>query len=310
MTARIISGNDVSKQIYSELTGRITEFSQAHGHPPHLTVILVGNDPASEVYVRNKGKTAEKVGISSETIRLPAETPEAELLALVDKSNADHNVNGILVQLPLPKHINETRVLERIDPAKDVDGFHPINVGRMVVGEDDVLLPCTPHGIQEILVRSGVDIEGKHVVVVGRSNIVGKPVASILVQKKPHANATVTIVHTRTKDMGAITRLADILIVAAGTPGFIKADMVKPGAVVVDVGVNRVEAPGTEKGTKLVGDVDFERVKEVASAITPVPGGVGPMTIAMLMCNTLQAAKNQAKGGHTHTHPHPHAPKV
>ncbi len=293
MTAEIISGKEVSKQIYAELTGKIDGFKEKHGFPPHITVILVGEDPASQVYVRMKGKKAVKLGIGSETIVKDADISEEELLGIIDGLNADPKVHGILVQLPLPKHINETRVLERIDPAKDVDGFHPINVGRMLVGEDNLLLPCTPHGVQELLVRSGVDPEGKHVVVVGRSNIVGKPVAAILMQKKSGANATVSVCHTRTADMGEVTRTGDILVVAAGVPEFVKADMVKPGAVVIDVGVNRVDDPSEEKGYRLVGDVEFETVKEVASKITPVPGGVGPMTIAMLMSNTLQAAINQ-----------------
>jgi methylenetetrahydrofolate dehydrogenase (NADP+)/methenyltetrahydrofolate cyclohydrolase len=293
VTAEIISGKEVSKEIYGEMGDEIQAFSDKHNIPPFLTVILVGEDPASQVYVRMKGKKAAKLGIGSDTIRLPAETPEDELLGLIDKLNADNTVHGILVQLPLPKHINETNVLLRIDPAKDVDGFHPINVGKMLVGEDNLLLPCTPHGVQELLVRSGTTIEGAHVVVVGRSNIVGKPVAAILVQKKPGANATVTIVHTRTKNMGEICREADILIVAAGVPEFVRGEWVKPGAVVIDVGVNRVDDETSEKGYKLVGDVNFDEAKEVASKITPVPGGVGPMTICMLMKNTLQAAKNQ-----------------
>jgi methylenetetrahydrofolate dehydrogenase (NADP+)/methenyltetrahydrofolate cyclohydrolase len=293
MSAEIISGKDVSKEIYGELGGKIDAFREKMGFSPHLTVVLVGEDPASQVYVRMKGKKADKLGIGSDTIRLPAETAEDELLVLIDKLNADKMVHGILVQLPLPKHINETEVLLRIDPAKDVDGFHPINVGKMLVGEDNLLLPCTPHGVQELLVRSGTTIEGAHVVVVGRSNIVGKPVMAILIQKKSGANATVTMCHTRTKDMASVTQTADILVVAAGVPEFVTADMVKPGAVVIDVGVNRVDAPETEKGYKLVGDVAFDEVKEVASKITPVPGGVGPMTIAMLMTNTLQAAINQ-----------------
>ncbi len=293
VTAEIISGKEVSKEIYGEMGDEIQAFSDKHGIPPHLTVILVGEDPASQVYVRMKGKKAAKLGIGSDTIRLPVETPEEELLALIDKLNANKTVHGILVQLPLPKHINETNVLLRIDPAKDVDGFHPINVGKMLVGEDNLLLPCTPHGVQELLVRSGTSIEGAHVVVVGRSNIVGKPVAAILVQKKPGANATVTIAHTRTKNMGDMCRQADILIVAAGVPEFVPGDWVRPGAVVIDVGVNRVDDETSEKGYKLVGDVNFDEAKEVASKISPVPGGVGPMTICMLMKNTLQAAKNQ-----------------
>jgi methylenetetrahydrofolate dehydrogenase (NADP+)/methenyltetrahydrofolate cyclohydrolase len=294
VTAELISGKDVSKEIYGEMEGDIAAFIDKHGFPPHLTVVLVGEDPASQVYVRMKGKKADKLGIGSDTIVLDAGTSEEDLLALIDRLNADGKVNGILVQLPLPKHINETNVLLRIDPAKDVDGFHPINVGKMLVGEDNLLLPCTPHGVQQLLMRSGTPIEGAHVVVVGRSNIVGKPVAAILVQKKPGANATVTIAHTRTKDMAAMCRTADILIVAAGVPEFVRGDWIRPGAVVIDVGVNRVDDETEEKGYKLVGDVNFAEAVEVASKITPVPGGVGPMTICMLMKNTLQAAKNQA----------------
>ncbi len=293
MTAEIISGKEVSKEIYGEMEGDIKAFIDKHGIPPHLTVILVGEDPASQVYVRMKGKKATKLGIGSDTVRLDVETPEADLLALIDKLNADGKVHGILVQLPLPKHINETNVLMRIDPAKDVDGFHPINVGKMLVGEDNLLLPCTPHGVQELLMRSDTSTEGAHVVIVGRSNIVGKPVAAILVQKKSGANATVTIAHTRTKDMPAMCRTADILVVAAGVPEFVRGDWIKPGAVVIDVGVNRVDDDTREKGYRLVGDVAFDEAVEVASKITPVPGGVGPMTICMLMKNTLQAAKNQ-----------------
>jgi methylenetetrahydrofolate dehydrogenase (NADP+)/methenyltetrahydrofolate cyclohydrolase len=293
VTAELISGKEVSKEIYGELEGDINAFIEKYNIPPHLTVILVGEDPASQVYVRMKGKKAVKLGIGSDTIRLPDDTPEQDLLDLIDKLNADEKVHGILVQLPLPKHINETKVLLRIDPAKDVDGFHPINVGKMLVGEDNLLLPCTPHGVQELLVRSGTPIEGAHVVVVGRSNIVGKPVAAILVQKKPGANATVTIAHTRTKNMAETCKTADILVVAAGVPEFVTGDMIKPGAVVIDVGVNRVDDDTVEKGYRLVGDVNFAEASEIASKITPVPGGVGPMTICMLMKNTLQAAKNQ-----------------
>jgi len=296
MTAELISGKEVSKEIYREMEGDIKAFIDKNGFAPHLTVVLVGEDPASQVYVRMKGKKAAKMGIGSDTIVLDVETTEEDLLALIDKLNADDKVNGILVQLPLPKHINETNVLLRIDPAKDVDGFHPINVGKMLVGEDNLLLPCTPHGVQELLMRSGTSIEGAHVVIVGRSNIVGKPVAAILVQKKDGANATVTIAHTRTKDMPAMCRTADILVVAAGVPEFVRGDWIRPGAVVIDVGVNRVDDATKEKGYRLVGDVNFAEAVEVAGKITPVPGGVGPMTICMLMKNTLQAAKNQVDG--------------
>ncbi len=296
MTAELISGKEVSKEIYGEMEGDIKAFIDKNGFVPHLTVVLVGEDPASQVYVRMKGKKAAKMGIGSDTIVLDVETTEEDLLALIDKLNADDKVNGILVQLPLPKHINETNVLLRIDPAKDVDGFHPINVGKMLVGEDNLLLPCTPHGVQELLMRSGTSIEGAHVVIVGRSNIVGKPVAAILVQKKDGANATVTIAHTRTKDMPAMCRTADILVVAAGVPEFVRGDWIRPGAVVIDVGVNRVDDATKERGYRLVGDVNFAEAVEVAGKITPVPGGVGPMTICMLMKNTLQAAKNQVDG--------------
>ncbi|MDQ1372410.1 MAG: Bifunctional protein FolD, partial [Candidatus Thermoplasmatota archaeon] len=230
------------------------------------------------------------LGIHSETIRLPAETKESELLSLIDKYNADKKFDGILVQLPLPKHISEEKVLLRIDPSKDVDGFHPINVGKMVVGAESYL-PCTPAGIQELLVRSGNDPKGKHVVVLGRSNIVGKPITNILLQKAPGADATVTICHSRTHDLPSFSRQADILIAAMGVPNFVKADMVKDGVVVIDVGVNRINDPAAKNGTRLVGDVDFESVKAKAKAITPVPGGVGPMTITMLMKNTVKAAK-------------------
>ena len=260
------------------------------GIEPGLVVIIVGEDAASQVYVRKKGEACNELGICSETIRLPATTKEDELLSLIDKYNRDPKYDGILVQLPLPKHISEEKVLLRIDPGKDVDGFHPINVGKMVVGSD-CYLPCTPHGVQELLVRSGNDPAGKHVVVLGRSNIVGKPVACILIQKAKGADATVTICHSRTKNLAEITRQADILIAAIGSPQFVKADMVKEGVVVIDVGVNRINDPTAKGGCKLVGDVDFDAVKERAKAITPVPGGVGPMTITMLMQNTVHAAK-------------------
>ncbi len=293
MTAELISGTAISKEIKAELKEEVAAFTEKHGFPPHITVILVGDNPASASYVGMKEKTAKKLGMGSETIRLPAETTEEELLELLRKLNKDESVHGVLVQLPLPKHIDDKKVIETIDPVKDVDGFHPINVGRMLVGEKDVLLPCTPHGIQVMLMRSGVETSGAETVIVGRSNIVGKPMAAILVQKADGANATVTICHTRTKDMGEVTRRADILIVAAGVAEFVKGDMIKPGAVVIDVGSNRVEDDSLEKGYKWVGDVAFDEAKEVASKITPVPGGVGPMTIAMLMTNTIQAARLQ-----------------
>jgi methylenetetrahydrofolate dehydrogenase (NADP+)/methenyltetrahydrofolate cyclohydrolase len=287
MAATLIKGSEISKQIKEELKQEVARLKEKHNLVPGLATILVGEDEASKVYVGQKEKTCKELGIHSERINLPGNTTEAELLALVEKLNKDSRIHGILVQLPLPKHINETNVLYAIDPKKDVDGFHPVNVGKLMLGEPD-FIPCTPHGIQELLIRSGVKTDGAEAVVVGRSNIVGKPIANMLLQKKKGANATVTICHTGTKDLASHTKRADILIVAAGKPKTITADMVKEGVVVIDVGVNRLE-------TGLVGDVDFETVKEKAKAITPVPGGVGPMTIAMLMHNTVQAAKIQAE---------------
>jgi methylenetetrahydrofolate dehydrogenase (NADP+) / methenyltetrahydrofolate cyclohydrolase len=289
MTAQIISGTETAKQIREELKQEITELKEKHNLIPGLATVLVGEDPASQVYVGAKEKTSLALGIYSERHDLPAETTEEDLLTLVDKLNKDPKIHGILVQLPLPKHINETRVLYAIDPKKDVDGFHPVNVGKLMIGEPDYL-PCTPHGIQQLLIRSGVKTDGAEVVVVGRSNIVGKPIANILLQKKEGANATVTVCHTRTKDMAFHTKRADILIVAAGKPKAITGDMVKEGAVVIDVGVNRIGKTAEGKDI-LCGDVDFDTVKEKAKAITPVPGGVGPMTITMLMLNTVRAAK-------------------
>jgi len=289
MPALIIDGSAIAEEIREELKKKIAEL-KSEGVTPGLAVVLVGEDPASQVYVRMKGKACEELGLYSETIRLPAEYKEEALLKLIDDLNANPKIHGILVQLPLPDHINETKVLNRISPEKDVDGFHPVNVGRMFIG-DPGFLPCTPHGVQELLVRSGNSPEGKHVVVVGRSNIVGKPVAAILMQKKKGANATVTVCHSKTKDLPSVTRQGDIIIAAMGVPQFIKADMVKEGAVVIDVGVNRVDDPSAKRGYRLVGDVDFEAVKEKASAITPVPGGVGPMTIVMLIKNTVLSAE-------------------
>jgi len=289
MTAQIISGTEIAKQIREELKQEVDELKEKHNVVPGLATVLVGEDPASQVYVGQKEKTSLALGVYSERHDLPAETTQAELLALVDKLNNDPKINGILVQLPLPKHLNETEILFAINPKKDVDGFHPVNVGKLMIGEPDYL-PCTPHGIQQLLVRSGVQTAGAEGVVVGRSNIVGKPIANILLQKKEGANSTVTICHTGTRDISFHTKRADIIIVAAGKPKAVTADMVKEGAVVIDVGVNRIGK--TEEGKAiLAGDVDFDSVKEVASAITPVPGGVGPMTITMLMMNTLRAAK-------------------
>lgn len=293
MTAQIISGTEVAKAIREELKVEVTELIEKHGITPGLVTILVGEDPASQSYVAAKNKTAHALGIHSEQVTLPADTSEADLLALVDKYNKDPKINGILVQLPLPKHINEANVLYAIDPDKDVDGFHPVNVGKMMLGEQ-CFLPCTPHGILELLVRSGVQTSGAEVVVIGRSNIVGKPIANLMLQKRAGGNATVTLCHTRTRDMAAHCRRADILIAAVGVPKMVTADMVKDGVAIIDVGVNRIGM--TESGKAiLAGDVDFEAVKEKASFITPVPGGVGPMTITMLMKNTVQAAKMAGK---------------
>lgn len=289
MTAQIISGKELAKEIRAELKEEVAQLKEK-GITPGLRVILVGEDPASQVYVRNKAKACEKLGIHEVTDELPADTSEEELLALIDKYNKDPAYHGILVQLPLPKHINESKVLYAIDPMKDVDGFHPVNVGKLMIG-DPFFLPCTPHGIQQMLLRSGNDPARKHVVVVGRSNIVGKPIANILLQKKDGANATVTVCHTGTDDIAKHTKQADIVIAATGWPNTVTADMVKDGVVVIDVGVNRIDDPTKEKGYRLVGDVDFENIKEKATAISPVPGGVGPMTITMLMKNTVRAAK-------------------
>jgi methylenetetrahydrofolate dehydrogenase (NADP+)/methenyltetrahydrofolate cyclohydrolase len=289
MTAELIKGAEIAAQIRQELQKEITELKEKHNVVPGLVTVLVGADPASQVYVGAKEKTSQELGIYSERYDIPAETTQEELLKLIDKLNKDPKIHGILVQLPLPKHLNEEEILYAIDPKKDVDGFHPVNVGKLMIGEPDYM-PCTPAGIQQLLIRSGTQIEGAEVVIVGRSNIVGKPIANILLQKAPGANATVTICHTRTRDISFHTKRADILIVAAGKPKAVTADMVKEGVVVIDVGVNQI---GTTPDGKriLAGDVDFDTVKEKAKAITPVPGGVGPMTITMLMMNTVRAAK-------------------
>jgi len=289
MSAKIIDGNQIAADIRTELKAEVAELKN-NGIVPGLGVILVGEDPASQSYVSAKEKACATIGIFSDDNHLPADTSQEELLKLVKRMNTDPKIHGILVQLPLPKHIDEAAVLLAIDPDKDVDGFHPMNVGKMMVGEK-AFLPCTPHGVVQMLMRSGVETSGAHVVVVGRSNIVGKPVANMLLQKKEGANATVTLCHTRTKDLGYHTRQADIIIAASGWPNTITAEMVKDGAVVIDVGVNRVEDSSRERGYRLVGDVDFDAVKEKASMITPVPGGVGPMTITMLLFNTVESAK-------------------
>lgn len=292
MAARIIDGKQIAAQMREELKQKVSTL-KTKGITPGLAVVLVGDDPASKSYVTAKEKACEEIGIFSSDNRLLASTSQIDLLALIEKLNKDPKIHGILVQLPLPKQINEDTVLLAIDPKKDVDGFHPINVGRMVVGQS-TYLPCTPHGVIQLLLRSGVKLDGAEVVVVGRSNIVGKPIANMLIQKSPTGNATVTICHTRTKNLAEHVRRADIIIAAAGKPKMITADMVKPGAVVIDVGVNRVDDATKKSGFRLVGDVDFEAVKEKASLITPVPGGVGPMTITMLLYNTVLSAEKTA----------------
>lgn len=289
MTAQIISGRDIASEIKEELTQEIAALKAKHNLVPGLATVLVGENPASQIYVGQKEKTSQALGIYSERHDLPADTSEAELLALVDKLNKDPKIHGILVQLPLPEHINSTKVLYLIDPGKDVDAFHPVNVGKLMIGEPD-FLPCTPHGIYQLLIRSGVNIKGAEVVVVGASNIVGRPVAALLSLEKEGFGGTVTLCHILTKDISVHTKRADILIVAVGKPKLVTADMVKNGVVVIDVGTNRIGKTAEGKDI-LVGDVDFEAVKEKAKAITPVPGGVGPMTIAMLMMNTVKAAK-------------------
>jgi methylenetetrahydrofolate dehydrogenase (NADP+)/methenyltetrahydrofolate cyclohydrolase len=292
MTAQIIDGKQIAADMRAELKAEVAKL-KAQNIIPGLGVILVGEDPASQSYVTAKERACDDMGIYSDDNRLAADTSQAELMALVEKMNNDPKINGILVQLPLPKGLNESEVLLAIDPAKDVDGFHPVNVGKMVVGEK-AFMPCTPHGIIQLLIRNGVKIEGADVVIVGRSNLVGKPLANMLIQKKPNANATVTVCHTRTKDLSSHTKRADILIAAAGRPNTVTADMVKEGVVVIDVGVNRVEDSTKKRGYRLVGDVDFEAVREKASLITPVPGGVGPMTITMLLYNTVESARRAA----------------
>ncbi len=296
MVAGIIDGKAISQQIKDEVGEEVKQLAK-EGISPKLVTVLVGNDPASRVYVRNKIRACGETGIESDHMALPEETTEEELLSLIEQLNGDKTVTGILVQLPLPPQISEDRVIRAISPQKDVDGFHPINLGLMLSGDlERAMIPCTPAGIIELLLRSGVSPEGKHAVVVGRSNIVGKPVASLLMQKWEGGNATVTVAHSRTQNLKEITSGADILVAAIGRPEFITADMVKDGAVVIDVGINRVPIPeserpeGSRKKHRLVGDVAFEEVKEKASLITPVPGGVGPMTIAMLMKNTVKAA--------------------
>lgn len=285
MSARILDGKAIAAKIREEVKREITDLAAAQGLRPGLAVVIVGEDPASQVYVRRKHQACEELGIYSEVVRLPASSSEAELLAKLDSLNGDERIHGILVQLPLPRHIDAEKILDHIRPDKDVDGFHPLNVGNLSIGREG-LVPCTPHGVVKMLEMSGIPVAGKNAVIIGRSNIVGKPMANLLLAR----NATVTVCHSRTADLPAVTRQADILVAAVGKPNFVTAEMVKPGATVIDVGINRVDA-------KLVGDVRFETVKEVAGAITPVPGGVGPLTIAMLLFNTVKAAKIQHKLG-------------
>ena len=296
MPAAIISGKDIARTIRDELNAQCASLAK-EGLVPGLATVLVGDDPASRLYVGMKQRAAAEAGIHSRSETLPATTPENKLLRLIDELNADPAIHGILVQLPLPRHIDDSKVLLAIDPDKDVDGFHPVNVGRLATGDPEVLAPCTPRGVIEMLLRSGADPSGRHVVVVGRSNIVGKPMALLLLRKAAGGNATVTVAHSRTSDLGEITRTADILVVAVGWPDTITRDMVKPGATVIDVGTNRVDDPDHPRGYRVVGDADFEGVREVAGAITPVPGGVGPMTIAMLLANTVEAAIRLRKAG-------------
>lgn len=291
--AQLIDGKASSQAVNQESSEAVSRVQAEQGITPALTVVIVGEDPASQVYVRMKQKRADEIGIRSDKIALPEDTGQDELIRIISKLNNDKNVHGILVQSPLPSHLNEREVIEHIDPAKDVDCFHPYNVGKLLIGDRDSFFPCTPQGVMVLLQRYGIDPSGKHAVVLGRSNIVGKPMMALLVQKAQGANATVSVCHSRTRNIEEISKQADILIAAIGKTEFVTANMVKDGAVVIDVGVNRVEDSTAKKGYRLVGDVAFEEVEKKASYITPVPGGVGPMTIAMLMQNTIKACKNQ-----------------
>ena len=290
LPAKLIDGNAIGAEMRKELGTEIAALT-TQGITPGLAVVLVGDNPASQVYVRMKGKACDEAGLYHETIKLSKETSEAELMGLLERLNANPQIHGILVQLPLPKQIDTNRALHRIDPRKDVDGFHPENVGKVAAGDTTGFRPATPYGVQQLLLRTGVETKGAHAVIVGRSNIVGRPMAALLLQDAPGGNATVTVCHSRTRNIEHHTRQADILIVAIGKPEFVTGGMVKPGAIVIDVGVNRVDDPSKKQGYRLVGDVQFEEAEQVASAITPVPGGVGPMTITMLLYNTVQAAK-------------------
>jgi methylenetetrahydrofolate dehydrogenase (NADP+)/methenyltetrahydrofolate cyclohydrolase len=290
MTARILDGVRIGKEIRGEVAAAVARMA-GKGRKPGLAVVIVGDDPASRVYVRSKGRACLEAGMHSETVEYPAAVTQDELLAQIDRLNADPAIHGMLVQLPLPKHIDTEAVLRRIDPAKDVDGFHPVNVGKLVIGDPTAFRPATPYGVQQMLIREGIETKGAHAVIIGRSTIVGKPMAGLLLHDAPGGNATVTVCHSRSRDLPSIARTADILVVAIGKPEFVTADMVRPGAVVIDVGINRVNDAAHPKGYRLVGDVAYGPVAEVASAITPVPGGVGPMTIAMLLVNTVESAR-------------------
>jgi methylenetetrahydrofolate dehydrogenase (NADP+)/methenyltetrahydrofolate cyclohydrolase len=297
LPAELIDGAAIARSIRVEVAREVALLKTA-GIQPGLAVILVGGDPASDVYVRAKGRACQEAGMRSITIRLPSETSETELLERVAGLNEDDAVHGILVQMPLPPHVWSESIVRAVDPLKDVDGFHPVNVGKMLAGDRDGFIPCTPAGIQVLLERSGVDPAGKECVIVGRSNIVGKPMAALLIQDAPGGNATVTVCHRQTRDLTSHLKRADIVIAAAGRPGLISGDMLKPGAVVIDVGMSRLDDPGAPRGYRFVGDVDFESARRVASLITPVPGGVGPMTIAMLLVNTLKSARRAAASLH------------
>ena len=293
MTAKIIDGKRIASEILSELTERVARLKETHGITPGLAAVLVGDDPGSQVYVRNKTRTCQNIGMAAETINLPQTASQKEIVATVQDLNRDARFHGILVQLPLPDGIDESAVLQTVDPDKDVDGLHPVSLGRLMAGHP-VFVPATPLGIQQLLLRTGCDPEGKHIVILGRSTIVSKPLALLLVRKEPGANATITMCHTRTRNLAELTRQADVLVVSTGRPRWVTADMVKDGAVVIDVGINRIEDSTAKRGTRLVGDVDFDGVSEKASAITPVPGGVGPMTVAMVVSSTVLAAERTA----------------
>ena len=295
MTAQLLDGKRTAREVRGELKARVARLA-GRWRAPRLVVVLVGDDPASQVYVRNKNRSAAKIGIDAETRQLPAATPQAVLEKLIDDLGADPGVDGILVQLPLPAGLDAERVIRRLPPEKDVDGLHPVNVGDLARGTPR-FAPCTPAGVLEILARHGISVRGKHVVIVGRSNLVGRPLASLLLLKGEGGDATATVCHSRSERLAEIVRSGDIVVAAVGRPDTVTADMVKPGAVVVDVGINRIDDPTSEQGSRLVGDVDFEGVREVASWITPVPGGVGPMTVAMLLSNTVQAAEHRENVG-------------